>query len=170
MRIVYFITIDNLKKYTPINLNVEDSIVKKAILDAQKIKLQQDLGSCLYKKIEDLYISAFPAGNEKYQTLFDDYIYDYVIQWSLVEILPYVRYKIHNKGVNTQSSEETATADFEEYKYLLSLLTNKAEFYSARLKSFLIENVADYTEYSNCCDCGDLSPAKTSYFSGIQFY
>lgn len=173
MRLVYFVSNDDVKKYTPININVEESLVRKAILDAQHIKLQELLGSELYNKIEDLVISGMTEDvNADYKTLYDDHIYNCTIQWTLVEILPYVRFKIVNKSVTLQNSENSTPAEFEEFKYFIALLTNKAEFYSKRMKDYLKANYTLFPEYNFCtgCDNGELKPSKGAYFSGIEFY
>lgn len=173
MATVYFVTTDDVSKYTPVNLNCEVSIIKKAILDAQQLKIQDVLGSKLYKKIEALIISGIEeSGNAVYKTLLDDYIFNCTLHWVLVEILPYSRFKIMNVGVNTQSSDNSQPAAFDEFKYLQTMLTNKAEFYTTRMKDFLVANYTDYPEYSDLsCECdGELSPNKTTYFSGIEFY
>lgn len=174
--IVYFVSEDDIKKYTPVSLNVETSIIKKAIIDAQQINIQQVLGSLLYKKIDSLVVGG-PAVmnlpvNANYKTLFDEYIFNCTIHWTLVEILPYARFKIMNVGVNTQNSDNSTTAGFDEFKYVSGLLKNKAEFFTTRMKDYLVANYTLFPEYSYCdskCD-GELPADKNTYFNGIEFY
>ena len=169
MNIVYFISEKDLKEYTPINLNVETQLIRTAIADAQILKMQQNLSTTLYKKICDLIRTdqIKLVANEKYKLLLDDYICPATMAWSLVEAIPYIRYKIMNKGVQTQDGENSSSIPFEETKYLISSLRNKAEFMSERLIKFITNNITDYPEY-NQCDT-DVKPSSTGYFGGIQF-
>lgn len=169
MNTIYFISEDYLKQNSPINLNVEQTLLNNAIIDAQILRIQSVLGSALYKKIETL-ISAgditLPA-NSNYKTLLDDYIQPAVRAWALVEALPYIRYKIVNKSITAQNSDNSTPIDLEEMKYFTANLTNKAEFYCERIAYYLCDNSNLFPEYRSTVD-NDILPDKTGYFCGIQ--
>lgn len=167
---VYFISETYFKNNTPVNMNVEPQLINIAIMDAQVLHIQIALGSKLYKKLEDLISdnSIAKAVNAKYKSLLDDLVRPAVVQWSLVESLAYIRYKIMNKTVGGQSSDNTTPIDLEELKYLAAQLKNKAEFYTQRIVDYLCANSSDYPEYTNGNAVDDILPETNAYFSGMQ--
>ena len=94
----FFISDAYLKANTPINLNVEPTLLSMAIQDAQLLHVQTVLGTRLYKKLETLISTGAiaAAGNEAYKTLLDDYVMQATAQWALAESIPYIRYKIYS--------------------------------------------------------------------------
>lgn len=163
---VYFISEAYLKQNTPINLNVEPQLVNLAILEAQQIYIQTALGTDLYKKIESLIVSASISG--VYKTLLDDYISPALTQYSLYEVIPYIRFKIMNKSIGGQSSDNSTPAELEEIKFLQANIKNKAEYLGQRLMDYLIANSKLYPEYLSNTDIDDIKPNSNSYFCGLQ--
>ncbi len=167
---VYFISETYFKNNTPVNMNVEPQLINIAIMDAQVLHIQTALGSKLYKKLEDLISSNTIglAANAKYKSLLDDLVRPAVVQWSLVESLAYIRYKIMNKTVGGQSSDNTTPIELEELKYLTAQLKNKAEFYTQRIVDYLCANSSDYPEYTSGNAIDDILPETNAYFGGMQ--
>lgn len=165
---VYFVTEAFVKQNTPISLNVEPQLINLAIFDAQVLHVQMVLGSRLYKKLETLVAAGTMSqpANAAYKTLMDDYVQPAVLQWTLAECLPYVRFKIMNKGVQGQSSDNSEPITLEELKYLQAQLKDKAEFHTQRVADFLCANSADYPEYVPV-NSDDIAPNKNAYFCGI---
>jgi hypothetical protein len=167
---VYFISETYFKNNTPVNMNVEPQLINIAIMDAQVLHIQMALGSKLYKKLEDL-ISGNTIGdssNAVYKTLLDDYVRPAVVQYALVECISYIRYKIMNKTVGTQNSDNTNPIEFDEMKYLQSQLRNKAEFYTQRIVDYIMANLSSYPEYTSTGSIDDIPPESNSYFGGMQ--
>lgn len=169
MNTIYFISETTLKNNSPINLNVEQQLLNLAILDAQDTRIQMALGSNLYNKIKDLIdtgdisISTY----SDYKTLLDDYIVPALISWSTYECLTYVRYKIMNKSVTSQASDNTTPVDLEELKFISAYIMNKAEFKQQRLIDYLVENRTLFAEYTAANDYDDIVPKSNAYFSGL---
>ncbi len=168
MEIVYFISVDDLTKYSTVNTNVEPAIMRQAILDAQEIDLYQELGGQLYNKLSDLIISGMTS-EPNYQELFDDYVYKVVIRYASVRVLNLDRFKIYNKGVNTMSSNNSEKVEFDEFLHFKQDLTNTAEFVVKRMKDYLTENASKFPEYTHCKVDGTLGATNNDYFSGIMF-
>lgn len=170
MNKVYFISEQYLKDNTSISMNVEPQLLNIAIQDAQNIHIQPLLGSSLYKKLVSLIVDGTigAIGNEKYKTLLDDYVVPATTQWALVECLPYIRWKIMNKSVLGQHSDNTTPAELEEIKFLKAELRNKAEFYGERIVKHLKANYTLYPEYTDSTNCENISPMDNAYFGGIQ--
>lgn len=168
MDLILFITEPYLKENSSISLNVETKLIQTAIADAQTIHIHQSLGTKLYKKIYELISTgdiSLPI-NADYETLMDYYIIPAMISWSVYNTIINVRWKIMNKSVNSQSSDNTTPAELEEIKFLLSNLKDKAEFNSQRIVDYICANVSLYPEYTNP-NLGDLQPEKTSYSCGL---
>lgn len=167
---VYFVSETYVKNNTPINLNVEQQLINLAIYDAQVLHVQMVLGSNLYKKLETLISTgdiSDPA-NVNYKTLLDDYVQPAVAQWALAECIPYIRYKIMNKSVSGQNSDNSTPIDLEELKYLQASLSNKAEFYTQRVADYVMANMTLFPEYSTADSIDDILPETNAYFSGMQ--
>ena len=166
---IYFVSETVLKNNSPISLNVEPQLLNIALTDAQEMHVQMALGSLLYEKLKTLISTGdiSTATYTDYKTLLDNYVVPATISWALVESLSYIRFKIMNKSVTSQASDNTAPADLEELKYLHSQLRDKAEFKQQRLINYLIENRTKYSEYTATTDIDDIDPACNGYFSGI---
>lgn len=167
-RNVYFIDEEFLKESSTISLNVDSSLLNIAILDAQDIKVQPLLGTNLYKKIISLLPDEISdAGNEYYYELFYDFIVPLTVQWSLVECILNIRYKITNKSISEQNSDNSNPADLMDVKFLRENIMNKAEFYGERMIQFLIEHKAEFSEYTDCDADEGMLPSTSSYYSGM---
>ena len=166
---IYLISTNYLKDNSTINLNVEDSLIKNAIQEGQKINIQQVLGTTLYEKIltlvEDDDIG--DAGNEAYATLLTDYIQPSLMYWSLFHSLPFTNYKITNKNIGTQSSDNSTPVELNELKYLTALTKDKAEYYSELMRKYIVKNNTDYPEFCTSDNCGLIHPAGSSYNCGM---
>ena len=166
----YFCTTQYLKDNTPINLNVDDTLLTMAILDAQNLYVQPVLGTKLYNKISSLIASGDISTPTyvKYKDLLDNWILDCVTHYAMVEALPYVRYKIMNKSVGGQSSDNSNPGDLEDMKFVLQNIRNKAEFYCQRLADHVLQYHQDYPEYTNATKIDEMRPDGVAYFSGME--
>lgn len=166
---IYFISETYIKKNSTVSLNVEPALINTAIIDAQVLHIQSVLGTKLYKKIENLIETNTLSnpGNENYKLLLDDYIMATTLQWTIYECLPYIRFKIMNKSVNSQNSDNSTPIELEEMKFFMSNLRNKAEFYSQRMSDYICANITLFPEYK-ATQIDEMEPSSISYFSGIQ--
>lgn len=165
----YLISCDYLKSHTSINNNVDNTLLNNAIWEAQTIHIQQITGSELYNKVIDLVVSGdiqLPA-NSGYKNLLDDFLQPTIAYWAWYESIPYVSFKIVNKGVELQNSDYSNNTQLNQMEYLRDEIRNKAEFYSQRMVTYLKNNRSSYPEYNSGHD--DLNPTNNQYFSGIQF-
>ena len=165
MNKTYIITESWFKDNTPVNLNVEPKLLNMGILDAQILHLQNLLGSKLYNKIITLIQSG--SISTPYKELLDNYILDVVKYYTLVEILPYISYKIMNKSVTQQNSDNSTPITTEDLKFYQETFRNKAQFYGQRLADHLLNNSSLYPEYLSGLSIEDIKPETNSYFSGM---
>jgi len=162
-------SVNEVLNETPISINVEEKFIKIAIIDSQLIELKQVIGSNLYRKIEDLIAdgSITASTQEAYKTLLDEYISPAIIKNVLKDILMYVSFKVNNKGVMQQSSENSTLADLDTIKFLEEKFKNKAEYMFQRLSDYLIANTNLYPEFLTIKTNDDIIPANGGYTCGI---
>lgn len=165
MERIFLISTQDLKDFTVINDNVDDSLLHNAIQEAQDITLQQLLGTKLYKKILALVNNdeiSLPA-NAQYKTLLDEYCIKVVLYSALHRAIPVIHYKIVNKGITTQTSENSQTTTISEMEFLMNRVKNDLEFYSNRLASYLLANIQLYPEYMSATKIDEIIPNVTPY-------
>lgn len=168
MKLVYFISENYLKENSNISLNVESNLLNSAIMDAQEIHVQGLLGTNLYQKLGQLITGSTinSAGNEWYKDLLNNYVIMCVLKWSIVECIPYIRWKFMNKSITDQNSENSTPTDLENIKYLSSTLRDKAQFYNQRLVDYLTYNIQHFPEYSQW-NQSQMTPERNAYFCGM---
>lgn len=167
----YLISTEFLKAHTIINNNVTDELLNNAIFEAQVIHIQQTIGTKLYEKLLTLVRTndIHQPQYADYKNLLDGYVMECTAYWALYECLPYIRYKVVNKGVETQNSEWSNGVDSQELNRLQESIADKAQFFTRRLSDFILQNRNLYPEYIMNNKIDELHPNGGEYFSGFQF-
>jgi len=157
-----------LKDNTVVNNNVEDNILRKCISVAEDKVIHPLLGSQLTLTISNhiqAYIASGTTIPADYKTLIDNYIVPCLVEYSIIEYIPYT-YKFRNKGISRQTSPESLPAELDELVYLKQNILATAQFYGERLVTYLKTNNKLYPEYFQNT-AGDIQPAKGAYSSSI---
>lgn len=165
MERVYLISAQDLKDFTVINNNCDDSLLRNAILEAQEINLQELLGTKLYKKILSLVKNDeinLPV-NAKYKELLDEHVTKVVLYAALYRAIPYIHYKVVNKGITTQFSTESSTTTITEMEFLMDKVKNDMEFFATRLSRHLLANIQLYPEYMSASKIDEMIPNVEPY-------
>jgi len=151
MASVLFISETFLKDNTQVSKNVDVKYIREAILWSQDSDIQPILGSTLYDVFKtQLAIDDTGATlGAAYKTLLDDYIQVCLKHYVVAECTPMAHYKITNKGLQIQDSEQSQPASKTNVDFLVEKETNKAEWYRQRLIDYLCENSSDFAEYTN---------------------
>lgn len=165
--IVNFIDETYIKKRLTISESLDIKLLKSSIYDAQNIHIQDAIGTNLYEKINDLLVNAEMdnTGNEYYKNLFTNYIKIATLYWMMTESIIFTHYKFTNKGIQVQSAEESTPAETNDLKYILSTIKDKAEFYTDRMKKYILTNVSSFPEYSTNCDIDETRPSDSPYYT-----
>lgn len=158
-----FVTLDDIKKFTALNGNIDPDKLIQFVSIAQDIHIQNYLGTDLYDKINSDIIGSSLTG--AYLTLVNNYIKPMVIHWAMVEYLPFAAYTIANKGVYKHGSENGETVDKSEVDYLVEKQRDIAEHYTKRFIDYMCNNSATYSEYTSNSGA-DMNPDKDTFFSG----
>lgn len=169
MNNIYLISTQALKDSSIINNNVDDSLLHNAILEAQEIELQQILGTRLYK-----YIIAAVADdsindveNANYKYLLDEYCTKVVVYAAMLRAIPYIHYKVMNKGIQTQNSDNSTTTTIAEMEFIMNKVKNDLEFFSTRLSTYLLANRTMFPEYVFVRTIDEISPIPQQYRSSM---
>ena len=166
---VLLISTATLKKHTPIQDNVDDSLLNPYIYKAQETHIQQILGTNLYDKVLNLVQTNTigTASNVAYKTVLEDYIVPCLIEYSFYEVMPFISLKITNKSIVRGNAEYAAEGDLADLKYLRQSVRDLAEFYAQRLTNFLRQYSNNYPEYFTNSGLDKIVPNSTSYFAGV---
>jgi len=157
---------DYIRDNTVINKDVGSELIEPFIVSAQNVRIESILGTGLFNDIITNINNTTIAGNNK--TLLDDYIQPCLIQWVVYEALPFINYKLTNKSVSTQDSDNSTHSQLNEVQYLRENVRNTAEYMSQRLTDYLKSNTTLFPLYINPGnDCDTIRPNSSNYFNGI---
>ena len=139
------ITIDDIKKLTAVSGNVDVDKILPFIKAAQDIHLQPLLGTALFEKLKTDAAAGLLAGD--YETLVDDFIKPFLVQYALVDFLPFNAYEITNAGIQKPQSDNATAIDKDELNNLINIARNNGQFYGRRMLDFLCSNSSTLPEY-----------------------
>ena len=164
---IFLTTEQKILDKTPLDKNLLSANLKPAVILSQKINVTNLCGDRLLNKIYSDLQSNTLSGN--YKTLVDDYLVDMVTYWSVYYALTDLLSMIGNRGIQTESSENSSAADISRYRELRSNFRNIAETFSQRATDWLWKNNSLFPEFELCSSEGKVpGDINTKYFSGLQ--
>lgn len=142
---------DNIKTYSSINDNVSGDYLLTAIAIAQRTGLEGIIGTALVNKIQELIGTDNIDKSEykHYKTLLDEYISDYLIYQSIVELIPIVSFKINNVGASRTEDEKNSMVTFDEVFKLKDYYEDKADYFAYRMQRYLVDEYNNYPELND---------------------
>ena len=169
MAYVLFISEAKLKDSTAINLNVDVELLLPYVRQAQKLYVETKLGTDLNQKLKDLIVAGTVgnAGNEAYATLLNDYIGDMLPNWAFYHAIPFLRFKIENGNIYSNTSETGTALSTEEAQHLREEVRNTGEYYIERMIEYIKNNISRFHEY-NTNSGADVSPDSNAYYAGMN--
>lgn len=161
-----FITINELKRKSIIDGNVDADKLIQFIEVAQDTHIQNYLGGKLYTKLQNLIINneINDAGNSDYKNLLDTYIKPMLTWFTQSSYIPFAMYQISNGGVFKHRSENAETISLEEMRMMLAKVTETAEFYTRRFTDYMDFNSNLFPEYTSNQN-GDMYPDRDVNFN-----
>jgi hypothetical protein len=169
-----FISVNELKKKSVIDGNVDDDKILQFIEVAQDTHIQNYMGSSLYRKFQTL-VSAYAADNNTgmgdadnsaYNTLWRTYVKPMLIWFAQDSFLPFAMFQITNGGVYKHSSETADTITIDELRVMQQQVRQNAEFYSRRFIDYICDNETDFPEYQTQDNDSDLYPDRDANYIG----
>jgi DNA integrity scanning protein DisA with diadenylate cyclase activity len=154
-----FISIQDIKRHSLIDGNLDATKITPYIEKAQDIHVQSYLGTDLYEKFQSIIIAQTmdEVENADYKLLINNYIKPMLVEWSLVMYLPFASITIANGGVFKHSSENSETLSKDEVDYIQEQTRINANFYTDRLVKYLCDNSTKFPEYKTNSG-SDISP------------
>ena len=177
---IKLISEEYVKSRSSVMNNVENTFISNNILSAQDMYIQDVLGSNLYNLIIgefEAYVTA--QGLTSSTLLIDDYVSDdnlYLVDnyiqpcllfYTLYESSDDLYFKFTNKGMVTQTSDNSQTLSENLYKDKKNDYLSKAEFYSNRLINYIKDNRTKYpTWFEGKDEYSDIIPNDEPYLYG----
>jgi len=163
MATALLISTKDVAQFTALNGNVDTDKFIQFLHIAQDIHIQNYLGTDLLDAIQVQIISTgAPTGN--YETLVSKYIKPMLVNYAMVEYLPWAAYTVANKGVYKHSAENSEAIDRLELDNLIDKQLRIAENYAKRFVDYICNYSSLYHEY-NTNSNGDVSPSGNVNFS-----
>lgn len=133
-----------------VETNYDHEQLREIIWDTQEEYIPKIVGTALYDEIKtQVRTAALTALN---QTLLYEYIMP-AMKWKVLsEGAVLFTYKIRNKGIVTQTSDNASPASMADIQYYITLFEQKYQFYAQRITNYLLENDTSYPLFS---DAGD---------------
>lgn len=158
-----FITLDELKRKSIFDGNLDTDKLIQFVEVAQDTNIQLQLGTKLYNKLQADIISNNLTGN--YLTLVNDYIKPMLIWYSQTAYLPFAAYQVSNGGVFKHSSENSVSVETEEINMLVNKAKDTAEFYTERFIQYMNFNSNLFPEFISNQDEG-IYPERDINYTG----
>ena len=160
-----FISIQDLKRKSIIDGNVDADKLVQFVEVAQDTHIQNYLGTDLYNKLQSLIVDGTidDVANAKYKNLLNDYIKPMLVWFSQSSYLPFAMYQISNGGMYKHTSENSQSVSLEEMRDLLNRVNETAEFYTRRFVDYMSYQSATFPEYNSNSN-GDMYPDKDVNF------
>ena len=160
-----FVSANRLKRDTAIGGSVDDDLIRPYVFMAQQRWILPVLGTKLYDKITTDIDAGNVSGN--YATLLNDYIIPSTVQYSFVQLVPFLRLRFVNNAVVVMNSEQSSAATYEDLKPLMDQALDMATFYRERLIDYIRNNSTLFPEY-NTNTGADLNPTSNNYTQGMN--
>jgi hypothetical protein len=166
MATALFLSEDFLKENTQVSKNVDIKYIKEAILWAQDSEIQTVVGTTYYNALIADIIAGTLTGVDK--ALMDNYIQPCLKHYVTSECVRMAHYKITNKGLQIQNSEQSQPAFKSDVDYICESELNKAQWYKARLINYLCEYSSLFPDYANPASGTDIiQPSSNAFKSPI---
>lgn len=148
-----YLTVDDLKSYTPISQNVDTSQLENWIPVAEEMHIIGILGTALDTQLKTQIENGTISGDN--YTLWTT-IKNCSAWYTFYEATTFLRTKAMNKGIVQQFSDNSNVAPMEDFKDYKQSILDKAMFYRNYLIDFLEANKSLYPLWrSDSNDCGE---------------
>ena len=160
-----FVSANRLKRDTAIGDSIDDDLIRPYVYMAQQRWILPVLGTKLYDKISADIDAGTVTGD--YETLLNDYIIPSTVQYSFVQLVPFLRLRFVNNAVVVMNSEQSSAATYDDLKPLMDQALDMATFYRERLIDYICNNSTLFPEY-NTNTGADLNPTQNNYTQGMN--
>lgn len=145
------ITETEIKTWSTIDCNLAGKYLTEAIRSAQKIDLQEIIGSQMLNKLETLVESGDIEKDDykAYKCLLNGYIKDYLLYAVQFNLVIPISYKFTNAGLMVTDDEKLTQPDKSKIDLIRNDYRDKANYFKKRLQDYLRCNSSLFPELSN---------------------
>ena len=158
-----FITLEELKRKSIIDGNVDTDKLVQFVEVAQDTVIQNYLGTKLYNTLQTQVIGSSLSTDNA--TLVNTYIKPMLIWYTQATYLPYAAYQISNGGIYKHNSENATSVSESEITKLTRHATETADFYAKRFLDYMNDKSELYPDYIGSQD-GGMYPFRDVNFTG----
>lgn len=166
---ILLISAQYIKDRSPLFANVNDTLIRESILEAQEIEIKGILGSALYDEIiNEVNIDNLKVEN---RILIDDYIAPALKFYTLLEASNFIRNSYTPTGIKQRTQESAQEIDYTEFKAYVSKWEKRAQYYAQRINLYIR---AEYNEngyfksfHESYNRIDQVRPRRNSYTSAI---
>ena len=163
--VVLLVSENKLKAFTALHENVRVEDIAPFVQQAQDLYLQPSLGTKFFKSLKEaVYTNTLTAEETD---LLEDYIAPMLIHRAFALSIPFIKYKVVDKGVLSGTSETASQTTLDEVQYLISKVEDTAQFYAQRLREFFFDHPGMFPDYINPGIYGMMPDRTSPYFSGL---
>jgi hypothetical protein len=155
-----------LKTYTPLTINIDPTDIMPFIYSSQQMWTQDTLGTNFLDHILNAYSAQTLTSDE---IVLVDKLKPAIAYRAAETLIPFLQYRLSNKGPQAQFSDNSSSVGLEELRYLRAELRSKAEFFEERVKKYLCANGSLFPQYINNNTTDMLPESSTTYDSDIAF-
>lgn len=156
---------DYLKNNTPITKNVDVAELVPFMKDTQNRYVQDILGTKFYNHLMSQIIAeqTTPGTLTANEIEVLKMVRSMLMWYICYDALPFINWKLRNKGVLEGNGDNLNNADASNMSYLRNICKNNAEFYQERLQNYLCKYGSLYPTYQNAD--WDMYPNKDKTYS-----
>jgi hypothetical protein len=153
-----------------VDQNVDPGLIQKEIWHAMETDMQQMLGYALYQQIQQDIINGGYTGNPNSGNP-NEFLLWYYVQPALAEfvfyrILPWINFRITNKGVLAKYSEFSKNSKMDDVESLRAIVFKYAQFLCERIIEQILNNIGQYPTYYTLVGVRRLRHSQSGYTIG----
>lgn len=161
-----FITTKYIKDNTPVLGYVNDDELRNFIRPAQDVYISRVLGTTLYETLENNILNNSLTSDQV--NLLRSYIQPALQYWVIYEYILWSNYKLTNKAVSKQNSDNSSPSELGEVSHLKESIRNWAEYYNQLITNYLKDNPNLFPEYlAGGSGFSNKYPKSDNYFWGM---
>lgn len=167
----YFVTTQYIRNNTNVGNSVDENVIAPLVKTAAEMWVRSILGQYFYNDLLVKFNAQTLNSNEIF--LVENYIKPSIAWKVAADVTPNASLLLRNKGVQTQSGDFSAAADFKSMAFIQRTSFEKGTFYEELLFEYLKENGDLFPEFKSDLNkdstvrrsgCGD-----TDYRNNIMF-
>ena len=163
---VYFIPASYIKENTIVDENVDEKYINIAIQETQDYKLKYLIGSGMFNELKTQIQNSTLTSNNT--TLLDSYVIPYIVEQTLVQLMPYLLDKLSNRNLGVKDSENVSAVDFNRMEKIANEQESKAEIRAKELGAYIFANPTLYPTYFSQGTTSDtIWPKQDTFTSAI---